>query len=165
MLVVLENGDYFSYQNPSESVCIEFAGCPGWNKAQSVSWRNLPAHWSVDFYQQDGCGGVTDGDVYSWTENEAGDGMQTFKTPKAIRSIYARPLWGSIPWSVAHKCVKPRKKAKRAEATSLNGSDGGDDDVNSTELTVVGSVDEDTSSNWGGLIETKPYTILNYALQ
>lgn len=149
-------------------MCIGFAGCAGWNNAKSVAWRNLPAHWSVDFYQKDGCSGVTNGDVYSWTENEAGDGAHSFKTPQAIRSIYARPLWCSIPWSVARQCVQPRHPAKRAEATSLVGSEtssGAGDDVNATEPTVVESVDEGTSSNWSEPIkESKYWAIMNLVL-
>lgn len=148
--VVLENGAYFSYQNPTNNVCIEFADCTNWQAAKSVLWRNLPAQWSVDFYQNDGCN-AQDGDVYYWTEKEAGDGVHTFKTPRAIRSIYARPLWGVIPWNVARKCVQLRQPAKRAESVLLSNetAGGSGDEVNGTEWTNVGSdEDESISSNW-----------------
>ncbi|KAE9268623.1 hypothetical protein PF008_g31076, partial [Phytophthora fragariae] len=151
--------------NPSDAVCIELAGCAGWKNATSVAWRNLPAHWSINFYQQDGCGGVTNGDVYSWTESEGGDGAHTFKTPQAVRSIYARPLYGVIPWSVARECVQLQLPIERAESTAIDSnetSSGVGDDVNATESAVA----ERTSAKWSDpMIEPKPYIILNFALQ
>ncbi|GMF18274.1 unnamed protein product [Phytophthora lilii] len=58
--VILQNGANFSCENPSETVCIEFADCGNWQAAKSVSWRNLPAQWSVDFYQSIGCSVLLD---------------------------------------------------------------------------------------------------------
>ncbi|KAG7377328.1 hypothetical protein PHYPSEUDO_011858 [Phytophthora pseudosyringae] len=147
MRVVLENGAYFSYLNPSERMCITFADCDNWKPAKSVFWRNLPAQGSVDFYQSNDCS-ANDGDVYAFTGKQTGSGLHTFKTPRAIRSMYARPLWGNYPWHVARRCVQLRLPAKRAESTLLsNGSSDGE--INETEWTNVGSVEEDgTSSNW-----------------
>ncbi|KAL4105924.1 hypothetical protein PRIC1_003979 [Phytophthora ramorum] len=153
--VVLENGAYFSYQNPSDTVCIQFSGCTNWKAAKSVLWRNLPAQWSVDFYQREGCL-ASNGDVYYWTGKEAGDGLYKFKTPRAIKSIYARPLWGNIPWNVARKCVQLRQPAKRAESSLLSNETSSSicDEVNGTERTEVGSnVEEGISSNWFDPIE------------
>ncbi|KAL3666958.1 hypothetical protein V7S43_007905 [Phytophthora oleae] len=34
--VVFDSGAYFAYQNPSDTICYQLAGCPGWEPAMSV---------------------------------------------------------------------------------------------------------------------------------
>ncbi|KAF1793281.1 hypothetical protein GQ600_6913 [Phytophthora cactorum] len=97
--VVLENGGYFSYQNPSNTVCISFEDCNGWKAAKSgISQRSGLS----TFFKSNHCN-ANDGDIYYYTGKEAGDVLHTFKTLLTIRSIYARPMWGNYPWSVAQK--------------------------------------------------------------
>ncbi|GMF24163.1 unnamed protein product [Phytophthora fragariaefolia] len=108
--VVLENGNYFSYENPSKNICIEFSECDNWDNAKSVTWRNLPPHWEINFYKARGCV-ATDGGI----------------------------------------CVQIRHPVKRAEAATIisNETAPGVGEINTSDSsTIVGSVDEDISSNW-----------------
>ncbi|EGZ17645.1 hypothetical protein PHYSODRAFT_504546 [Phytophthora sojae] len=139
--VVLENGAYFAYQSPSKSTCIQLSDCPNWQAAKSVGWRNLPAHWYINFFQSDNCVG-NDGDVFSVARNRAIDGVHTFSSPRGIKSIYARPSNGKISWSVARKCVQLRQPVKRAELTLTDGSGANSSGV------VLSDFREDISLNW-----------------
>ncbi|KAF4037546.1 hypothetical protein GN244_ATG10280 [Phytophthora infestans] len=81
------------------------------------------------------------------SEAEARDGLHTFKTPQAIRSISARPLWGSYPANIARKCVQLRQPFERTESLHLDDetSVGVGDEGNQTEGS---GQDEGPSSNW-----------------
>jgi hypothetical protein len=153
--VVFESGAYFSYVDPSKSVCIQLSDCDNWKAASKVVWKNLPADWSVEFFLKNGCN-HNDADVYFWTKKGVSIGVHTFNKPQAVRSIYARPLSGTIPWSVARKCVQLRQHVKGTEDTLLsnNKSSDGDVEVAGSTLGIVGSsADGNISSNWFDPVE------------
>ncbi|KAG6609203.1 uncharacterized protein IUM83_17094 [Phytophthora cinnamomi] len=139
--VVLDSGAYFAYQSLSKTVCIQLSDCAHWQAAKAVEWRNLPAHWYINFFQSDRCIGSVE-DVYSASRDRATNGQHTFATPRGIKSIYARPIQGKLSWSVARKCVQLRQPVKHAESTLVYGSK-----TNSSDIV------EDFSSNWFQPIE------------
>ncbi|POM79166.1 Hypothetical protein PHPALM_3211 [Phytophthora palmivora] len=136
--VVHEDGAYFAYQNPPDSVCIKLSNCPNWGPAKSVVWRNLPAHWHVNFFQNDNCAGQN-GDVHFTANRKAVNGAHTFNSLRTIRSMSTRPSLGKLSSSMARKCVQLRQPVKRAESAVVIGNEM---DV---ELVVGADVN---SSNW-----------------
>jgi hypothetical protein len=123
--VVLDDGSYFAYYSPPEAVCIQLSSCPHWQAAKSVVWRSLPAHSYVSFFQSENCAS-RDGDVFSSAGVKVMSGVHTFKTPRAIRSIFTRHSLGQRKVATARQCVQLRH---HVEFSSLVVDGGNSTDV------------------------------------
>lgn len=125
--VVFDSGNYFAYQNPSDTICYQLAGCPDWEPAMTVVWRNLPAHWHANFFQENDCTNRA-GDVHVVANSTSVIvGANGFKPTRAIRSIHARRALGTVRGKVTQKCVQlrhPMKEALESNTTEYNSGAG-----------------------------------------